>query len=1152
MEDLLKNTSFELVAATLACIGDGVISIDINGCVIYINRKTEEIIGQKKEEVIGKPVDEIIHFYNSENEEELENPVFKALKTGESSGLEYNTIIYPKEGIKKYISASFSPVKNLTGDILGCVVVIRDITKFKKLEIDHWNGKNNFEKIFKLAPVSMVTIDWNGKIIQVNNAFISLTRQNHNQILKKKLMDVFSCSSEQKENGKKKEEPCQLEKAVERSIKNREATTNIEVQLYLIQEKGRKEYWFRVSVAPIIFNGKEYSIITLTDITESIRRENSIREARDFRDNVLNQMPSLAWMTDKECHCIYMNEVWTHFTGKSLQETLDGGLEKMVHPDDLEKWMKARSNAMEKREKSQMEIRIRRYDGVYRWCLVADTPYYDQDHNYAGYIGSVYDIEEQKVAEKDLKKYRKIIDHARDIIILLEPDGRIIEANKSAEQAYGYALEELCHMNIRQLREKDGDNEEEINRMGNEELFFETVHRRKDSSIFQVEVRTQPIQSGGRNIIFIIERDITERKRAENYIRMQREKYYFLFMNMQSAYAYYKIIYDEDNVACDVKILEANRAYAELIHKEREELTGKCLTELFPGSKEILTAYFKRFSRKLVIGESIQMEEFYACDYDIWLSISIYSPYEDDIVSIATDITQMKKDEMKLISTKEAAEAANRAKSEFLANMSHEIRTPINGMVGMVDLTLLTDLNEEQRDNLLTAKACANSLLKIINDILDFSKMEAGKLTIENLSFDMKQLIDEIIKTYSPRVEEKGLELYYTLDSSIPQFLIGDPNRLRQIINNLLSNAVKFTAKGNIHLIVKSMEKREDRVEIKFSVTDTGIGIAEEDMGQLFQSFRQLEQSFTKNYGGTGLGLVISKSMVELMGGTIGVKSKKGKGSVFFFTLGFEIGKAGEPRTDVIIRSTVEKRSLRILIAEDDVVSQKVLLKMLKERGYEADVAQNGIEVVQLYKANKYDVILMDVQMPEMNGLEATDIIRSMEKSGEHIPIIALTAYTLKGDREFFLMKGMDEYIAKPFDMDELYRTLETATTKESGEQSIISGSIRLSKTGEVIFTSEDEIELKDNMEQILSEMEENVVQLERAAEQDKLPLIEEIAHTIKGQAVEIEYSRVKDVAFEIELAARRGDFKDIADKTNRLKGEIQNLGNKVHALREE
>ncbi len=747
--------------------------------------------------------------------------------------------------------------------------------------------------------------------------------------------------------------------------------------------------------------------------------------SRDYSINILDQIPSMVWKTDTNLRYNYFNKVWYNFTGYTPEEAVGACWANAIHPEDLDKCINARAHAMKTRGSYQFEYRLRRYDGEYRWCLAVGAPYNDLDGNYAGYIGSIYDISELKDVEDDLRRYRKTINSARDIILFLDLDGNIIEANQAAIEAYGYTNEELCSMNIKSIRDNWGYTKYQLNQANQNGIFFEATHRRKDGSTIEVEVSSQGTLFGKQRIIFSVVRDITERKKIEKTVLDNQLKYRSLFMNMKTGYAYYKLIYDDKNKPADLKYIEVNEAYPKLFGLSKKRIIGKNHSDLFPDSIDMHMEYINKFLDKLVKGKSVQLDDFYSKQYDKWLDIAIYSPKENDIVVIITDITHIKDTEKKLIKARDLAETANKAKSEFLANMSHEIRTPINGIIGMVDLTMLTELSTEQKDNLLTAKTCANSLLNIINDILDLSKLEAGKVTIENINFNLKSLLVEIVKTHSSSINHKGLELHYTFASSIPPLLVGDPNRLSQILNNLISNAIKFTEKGDIDISVIKLSETNDEVELKFIVSDTGIGISPEDINRLFQSFSQIENSFTKEYGGTGLGLAISRNLIELMGGKIEVESEKGKGSTFSFYLKLKLGVDKEKDSNYIPKITKPIKQLKILLVEDDFVNQRVISKMLMEKGHVIYTANNGLEALDLFEQNKYDVILMDIQMPKMNGVETISRLKEKQDASNHTPVIALTAYALQGDRERFLALGFDGYIAKPIQMSELFYTID-------------------------------------------------------------------------------------------------------------------------------
>ncbi|HCC08352.1 MAG TPA: hypothetical protein DEP72_09380 [Clostridiales bacterium] len=482
--------------------------------------------------------------------------------------------------------------------------------------------------------------------------------------------------------------------------------------------------------------------------------------------------------------------------------------------------------------------------------------------------------------------------------------------------------------------------------------------------------------------------------------------------------------------------IEVNKAACEITKYSEEELLSMTLMQITP--KENHEKLVKEFQAVLNVGRVYVELPLLRKDGVIrqW-AIEGVKISKKRIMVFTKDITERKLAESEMIIAKEQAEAANITKSQFLANMSHEIRTPMNGIVGFLSLLETTELDETQLEYIDDIKISTETLLAVINDILDISKIEAGKMEIESIPFDLYSAVEASVIPYYTSTKEKGLELYLHIDDNIPKTVIGDPTRLRQIITNLISNAVKFTDKGYISMTIEIEGQTETTIRIRFKIKDTGIGISEESRQRLFKPFSQADASSTRRFGGTGLGLAICKSIAEMMNGEIKVESEEFKETTFTFVVQFN--KIDREETQTNFKSLFFENEnknildikeglnseLRILLVEDNENNKKFFVSLLKKRGLSCDVVEDGEQAVRACTEKEYDLIFMDCQMPVMDGYTATKIIREFEEDKRHAAIVALTAYTMKGDKEKCIEVGMDDYLSKPIsihDLDEKIR----------------------------------------------------------------------------------------------------------------------------------
>lgn len=638
-----------------------------------------------------------------------------------------------------------------------------------------------------------------------------------------------------------------------------------------------------------------------------------------------------------------------------------------------------------------------------------------------------------------------------------------------------------------------------------------------------VEERTYEL----RDVNQQLQQDIIERKKIEQKLQDSQMLFHSIVEDSSDGI----IVYNNSG-----KIRYINSAAKALLGGQKEQfiydLSKRPIVDGEPVEKTIVTDQGNKISLDVRVRQAL-------CNR------------EESFITTLRDITKYLKAKNDLRSAKEEAECANRTKNAFLANMSHEIRTPMNGVIGMTSLLLDTNLTKEQAEFTHVIGKSSQSLLTIINDILDYSKIESGQLDIEEVTFEIQTMVQDVIDLMSIKAKDKNIEFRSWIDPSVPEYVIGDPVRIRQILINLTDNALKFTKKGSVEIRVEL----EGTSHIKFSVIDTGIGIPPLETKKLFKSFTQADSTTTRKYGGTGLGLTICKQLSNLMGGDIHVQSEVGKGSVFWFALRLrqkrrEI-KSQQRLLKTVATGDVEKKNkFRILLAEDDVVNQQVGVYTLGKIGYEATVVENGKEVLEMLESKAFDLILMDIQMPIMDGFEATRKIRQSKTSqiNTSIPIVAMTAHTMEGDKERCLSVGMTDYISKPLNRSELKTILDRWLPMKM-EMSRYSRKNALQPGVEVLERSTLNARKKELgqkmgpfIERFLKAFPEKIGNIEKAVKENDLVLLQTAAHTLKSNCETFGATRMVLLCKKMEIAAQHSRVSGLEEDLKQLQYESEEM----------
>ncbi len=970
----------------------------------FINSTIENYSFINPDDIINKTFYDIP--VSKEKADNLTEKLQNVFKTGKTVEFEYNFDID-----NAYFRWKFVPEYDENNDIISVLSISSDITELKKME-------DKYHQLFTEMPdgfaLHEVIQDENGKVvdyqvIEINPAYEKLTGLKREVVLQKPIKSIL---------------PKIEDEWIERSGNVALTGKPDRMDMYI----GHMKRYYRIflySPAP-----KQFASI-FEDITERKETDRIIEENQFILNKAqeIAHIGSFVWYLeeDKIVWSDYMFEL-AGLSSEYLSEPLREVFDNIIHPADREYFQYQFSEMIRTKETWDIEFRIIKHDDEIRWWRCGSEFLFD-DGKPTKAIGIFYDITSSKKQEEELKKsqerYKTLFDNAPIGIMSCDRNGNILEANPKLLEILGSpSLEATKSINMLTFPNLVKSGVSIRTRECLEEGkggIFHIQYISKWNKISHLYYNLTPIINDDDEIIGAqaIVDDITDQKIAEERLVENEEKYRKLVTLSPDM-----IFIHIDNV-----VIFINEAGLKLLGaKEPKEIIGKNLLsfikeEYVEEIKNRVIDIKKTVSSSDYIEYKIQRLDGKEIDFE---SAGIVFNYRGRkaIQVIGRDITERKKSEEQLVFAKEKAEEANRLKTEFLTNMSHELRTPLNSILGFCQVLQYYEYSKSEVDEYVNLiHGSGTHLLNIINDLLDISKIESGKEIINKENIIIPSLLNELESFVNPMIKRKNLIYSTAVDNNVPKSILSDYVKLKQVLLNILDNAVKFTEKGEIKLKLKIIDRDEPSNYIQFSISDSGIGIPEKDFRKIFDSFIQGDGSLTRRFGGTGIGLSLCKNYVEMLGGRIWVESKVGVGTTFHFTIdvsGQPFDKKKIPKTEAFSKKTRNT----ILLIEDDENTVRLVKFLMEKLDFDFISANDGEEGIYLTKEKKPSLILMDIQLPKMNGIEATKIIKSDTKLKD-IPIIAMTAHAMKGDREKYMKAGCDDYIAKPVDIDELSEKID-------------------------------------------------------------------------------------------------------------------------------